>query len=67
MANQIVKNCDLDDNGVIDYWDFLVAIVHTKNKEDVINYCKRAYDLFFKDKYGNLVSNNEFVDILCEH
>ena len=74
-AEEIVKAVDLDGNGAIDYWDFLVAVTDTsrsvkdeqKRKDKFFASCRQIYDIFYKENKGNPVSNQEFIDKLCLH
>ena len=62
---KIIENCDLDNNNHMDYWDFLVGTVDAQDLNKFYGYCEQAYELFFKE-YG-FISNNEFIDKLCEN
>ena len=44
-----------------------MAILHTQDQNDFVDYCKKCYDIFFLGKAEPVISNTEFIDILCEH
>ena len=64
-VHKMIKNCDLDNNEFMDYWDFLIGTVDAHDLSKFYGYCEQAYDLFFKD-FG-FISRDELIDKLCEH
>ena len=68
IATQIIFNADLDGNwkkefgkpkevSDLNYWDFLMAILDTGDKNNFFTYCKNAYDLLFRETMGEALPN----------
>ena len=41
---KIIQNCDLDGNGFMDYWDFLVGTIESNDIEKFYSYVEAAYE-----------------------
>lgn len=62
--NGIIANVDHDENGFLDYRDFLMASVDL-TKESFFRYCERAFERFFTNE-AIAMPTNELYEILCK-
>lgn len=60
----IIQKVDHNDNGFLDYRDFLMASVDL-SKEAFLKYCERAFERFFTNDTMSL-QTNKLYEILCE-
>lgn len=63
QLQDIMSNVDCDGNGYIEFSDFLIASVTTE-KDQVLEYCRTAYELFFKNEQES-VEVSDLIEILC--
>jgi Ca2+-binding EF-hand superfamily protein len=60
---EIMDNIDSDDQGFIEYTEFLIASVRTDNKS-FLGYMERAYESFFANEEES-IETPDLIDALC--
>ena len=62
-VDMIIKSTDIDDNGKMDFMDFMMAAVDL-SEDQFLKYCESAYEIFFNNDIQQ-VDKQEFIERIC--
>ena len=60
----IISSTDLDNNGKMDFMNFMMAAVDLSYGQ-FIKYCEKAYEIFFNNEIYQ-VDKQEFIEKICQ-
>ena len=63
-AIKIFNKVDLDENGSLDFKDFLISSVDLADRDYIMTYMKNAYLQFFDNEFEE-VDTQELIDLFC--